>query len=64
MEFLSQHGLAFESRDIREDRGALEELRALGVQSTPTLRINDRIMEGFRSDKLLAILAEEGAGEA
>jgi len=54
MEFLSQHGIEFEAKDVREDLGALRELVALGSRSTPTIVVGEEVMIGFEPDKLLA----------
>jgi hypothetical protein len=56
MEFLSRRGIAFEAKDISTDQGALAALNTLGVHSTPTIVVDDQVMEGFRSDKLLEML--------
>lgn len=37
-EFLAKHGVSFVSVNVLEDRGALEELAALGVRSVPIVR--------------------------
>jgi glutaredoxin len=56
MEFLSQHGIEYEAKDVRADLAALKELMALGSRSTPTLLVGDEVMIGFEPDKLLQMI--------
>jgi glutaredoxin len=41
-EFLRSHGIAFESVNVLEQRGAFDELRALGARTVPVVRNGDR----------------------
>ncbi len=58
-EFLTRHGIEFEVKDISRDRQAIDELIALGSQSTPTIKVGDRVMIGFRQRELLDWLEED-----
>jgi len=51
-EFLSRFGVQFEDRNIAADPGALEELRKLGVMTTPVTKIGDAVIVGFDEEKL------------
>ena len=55
-EFLSQKGIAFTARNIREDREALEELLKLGYQATPVTVIDGEVVVGFDRGKLERLL--------
>ncbi len=55
-EFLSQKGVAFESRDVSQDEAALEELQRRGVMTTPVTLVDDEIVIGFDRAKLAALL--------
>jgi glutaredoxin len=56
MEFLSQHGIAFTAKDIRQDPAAIEELIALGSRSTPTTLIDGEMVIGFDRKRLSELL--------
>ena len=60
MEFLSQKGIPFEEKNVRESSSALQELQALGSQSTPTIVVGDQVHVGFRPDELLALIQAAG----
>jgi glutaredoxin len=63
--YLSQKNLSYTVRDIRKDPGALEELVALGVRSTPCIRIGEKILVGFNPKAIDKALADtEGAQPA
>ena len=51
-EFLAQHGIAFESRDITQDPQALEALQTLGYMTTPVTVIDGEVIVGFNHNKL------------
>jgi len=51
-EFLSQHGIAFEERDVSRDESALDELQKLGLMTTPVTLIDDQVVVGFDRAKL------------
>jgi glutaredoxin len=55
-EFLSQHGIAFEERDVSRDKAALEELQKRGLMTTPVTLIDDQAVVGFDQDKLSKLL--------
>ena len=56
MEFLSQHGIEFTGKNIREDQVALEELLALGSRSTPTTVIDGEVIVGFDRKRISDLL--------
>lgn len=56
MEFLSQRGIPFTAKNIRQDPGALEELIALGSRSTPTTVIDGETIIGFDRKRLSELL--------
>ena len=56
MEFLSQRGIAFTTRDVSSDMDARAELIALGSRSTPTIKVGDEVLIGFSPAKLLVLL--------
>lgn len=51
-EFLSQHGIEFEDRNIAADPAALDELRKMHVMTTPVTKIGDAVIVGFDEEKL------------
>jgi glutaredoxin 3 len=55
-EFLSQHGIVFEERDVSTDEAALEELQRRGVMTTPVTLIDDQVVVGFDRAKLAKLL--------
>ena len=54
--WLSEQDVEFEERNIQEDSSALEELKELGIFSTPATRIDDELVIGFNQQKLVALL--------
>lgn len=54
MEFLSRHGIAYTERNLSDDPTAVDELIAMGSQSTPTIKVGDKVMIGFRQKELLS----------
>lgn len=56
MEFLSQQGIEFISKDVTKDPDAIQELIGAGASSTPTIKVGDEWLIGFRKEKLLALL--------
>ena len=56
MEFLSQHGIQFTDKNVREDQTALEELLALGSRSTPTTVIDGEVIVGFDRKRISELL--------
>ncbi len=55
-EFLSQHGVAFEDRDVTKDEAALDELQRRGLMTTPVTLIDDQVVVGFDVIRLKALL--------
>ena len=65
MPWLSQHGIAFEERDMTQNEGWPNELVALGASATPTTVIewdNQReVVVGFDQEKLAGLLLHDHA---
>jgi glutaredoxin len=55
-EFLSQHGIPFEERDVSKDDAALEELQRRGLMTTPVTLIDSEVVVGFDRAKLAQLL--------
>ncbi len=55
-EFLTEHGIPFQARNILEDPGAVDELVRLGVATTPVTVIDGEIVVGFDPKRLAALL--------
>ncbi len=52
-QFLMNHGINFEERDVSKSEEALEEVRSLGFTSLPVVVVPDReAFSGFRPDVL------------
>ena len=51
-EFLSQHGIAFEERDVSKDEATLDELQGRNLMTTPVTLIDDEVVVGFDKAKL------------
>lgn len=59
-QFLEQHAVAFVTRDVTTDPGALTDLVERGFMATPVTRIGEQWIAGFRRDELSdAIAARE-----
>jgi len=58
MEFLSRKGVEYTSKDITKDPDAIQELVAAGANSTPTIRVGEEWLIGFRQAKLEELLAD------
>jgi glutaredoxin len=56
--YLSQKQLSYTVRDVQKDPGALEELVALGVRSTPCIVIGKQVLVGFNPKAVDKALAE------
>lgn len=56
MEFLSRNGIPFVHKDVSEDYQAQQELVELGSMSTPTIKVGDQVMIGFRPAELLKLV--------
>ena len=59
-EFLTQHGIAFQARNVAEDPAAMDELMQLGVATTPVTVIDGEIVIGFDQRRLVALLELDG----
>lgn len=55
-EFLTQHGIPFQARNVAEDSAAMKELERLGVLSTPVTVIDGEVVVGFDRKRLAALL--------
>ena len=55
-EFLSQHGIVFEERDVSSDETALAELQQRSLMTTPVTLIDDEVVVGFDQAKLAKLL--------
>ena len=51
-EFLSQNNVPYAERNIADDETALEELEALGLMTTPIIKIDDEVVVGFNRNRL------------
>jgi len=56
-EFLSQRDVPFMERDVTQDASALNELRELGILTTPVTVINGQVVMGFDQDRLAELLS-------
>lgn len=59
-EFLTQHAIPYEARNVAEDSAALDELLALGVATTPVTVIDGEIVVGFDVKRLSDLLGLGG----
>ncbi len=55
-EFLSQHGIIFEERDVSRDAAALDELQRRSLMTTPVTFIDGEVVVGFDQAKLAKLL--------
>ncbi len=55
-EFLSQKGVSFTAKDIRDDPAARAELEKLGYRATPVTIVDGEIVVGFDRGKLERLL--------
>jgi glutaredoxin len=58
--YLSQKQLSYTVRDVQQDPGALQELVALGVRSTPCIVIGKQVLVGFNPKAIDRALGEAG----
>lgn len=65
MAWLSQHGIAFEERDITQNQGWIDELMALGASATPTTVVEwdeqREVIVGFDQPKLAELLLHDNS---
>lgn len=55
-EFLLQKGIKYTERNVTEDKSVLDELKKLGVMTTPVIVINGEVVIGFDQSKLEELL--------
>lgn len=55
-EFLSQKGILFTAKNIREDPAAMAELQNLGYRATPVTIIDGEVVVGFDRGKIERLL--------
>ncbi len=55
-EFLLQKGIKYTERNVTEDKSVLDELKKLGVMTTPVVVINGEVVIGFDQSKLEELL--------
>lgn len=56
-EFLSKKGIQFTERDVSKDVNAINDLKKLGVMTTPVTVINGETVIGFNKQKLEQLLS-------
>lgn len=57
-EYLSQKGVEFYNRDVSKDEGAVDELKRMGIMTTPVTTINGQVIVGFDQQKLDKMLED------
>lgn len=57
-EFLSQKGVNFTERDVSKDENAINELKKMGVMTTPVTTIDGEMVVGFDQQKLEQLLGD------
>jgi glutaredoxin len=55
-EFLSQHGIVFEERDVSSDAAALDELQRRSLMTTPITFVDGEVVVGFDQARLAKLL--------
>ena len=55
-EFLSQKGISFKVKNIREEPAALAEILRLGARATPVTVIDGEVVVGFDRGRLQRLL--------
>ena len=55
-EFLSKNDVQYDDRDVSQDERAFEELRELGVMTTPVSVVDEEVVIGFDEEKLKSLL--------
>jgi protein-disulfide isomerase len=56
MDFLTQKGVSFISKDIANDPQAFEEMAQLGAGGTPTIVVDGQVVVGFNPRRLEALI--------
>lgn len=57
-EFLSQKGIQFTDRDVSKDEEAMNELKKMGIMTTPVTVINGEAVTGFDQTRLESLLKD------
>jgi len=57
-EYLSQKGIQYTERDVSKEPDAINELKKLGVMTTPVTVINGDMVIGFDVQKLNRLLGD------
>jgi len=55
-EFLLQKGIEFTEHNVAEDKSVIDELKKLGVMTTPVVVIDGEVVVGFDQSKLEELL--------
>jgi glutaredoxin len=55
-EFLSQKGISYTERDVSKDEGAVQDLKNMGIMTTPVTKINGDVIVGFDQVKMEELL--------
>jgi glutaredoxin len=55
-EFLSKKGVKYTERDVSKEPEAINELKKMGVMTTPVTIIDEEIVVGFDQEKLEQLL--------
>jgi glutaredoxin len=55
-EFLSKKGVKYTERDVSKEPEAINELKKMGVMTTPVTVIDEEIVVGFDQEKLEQLL--------
>ena len=55
-EYLSQKGIKYSERDVSKDADAINDLKKLGVMTTPVTVIDGEMVVGFDQTKLEQLL--------
>jgi glutaredoxin len=59
-EFLLKKGVQFIEKNVSKDPGVIDELKKLGVMTTPVTLINGEMVIGFDEQKLNKLIIEIG----
>ena len=60
-EFLSRNNVEFQDRNIVADPKALDELKRLGLMTTPVTTVDGEVIVGFDEAKLTSVLGLRGS---
>ncbi|GAB4535830.1 MAG: hypothetical protein Fur0020_03420 [Thermodesulfovibrionia bacterium] len=56
-EFLSQKGVKFTERDVMKDKDALNELKSMGIMTTPVTVIDGEKVIGYDTERLEQLIS-------